>query len=356
MITIDRIWNRLSANTLTSPESKAMYRIILGIWILLINFETFEWIGELPNFLMKEFYLSIPNLIRQYPGKSVFMTLDIIRLVTVVGLIIGVKSRIMGIVFVFFTVVSKSYQYTLGSIEHDFVLMAMLLIMSFSNWGTRLALIPDKQVSANYVSYLQAMIAIVITWGMFTAGFLKALIWVDFDLSTSGFMRWYTSGYYALERNRFLAPYIMDWNWIITEFFDYAAVFFELSVVFFLAVSRKSWKIWIIMALVFHLANIFLLNINSYVLPILYACFIDWQFLIRPLKLFWQRFKYYLLIILTLVISFRIIEIFSSNGYWNIFLHLSKDYYYLHLWFGIVINTILLALLVREVSQKEARK
>jgi hypothetical protein len=109
---------------------------------------------------------------------------------------------------------------------------------------------------------------------MFSAGFAKALRWINFDLSTSGFLSWFYSGYYTLDRKLLLAPLVLKVPPAFFKIADYAAVLLELSPFFFLLAGRAGWRAWILIATCFHLANALLLNIPFYIHVLVYLPFV----------------------------------------------------------------------------------
>jgi hypothetical protein len=109
---------------------------------------------------------------------------------------------------------------------------------------------------------------------MFTAGFDKALHWINFDLSTGGFLSWFYSGYYILDRKLLLAPLVYRVPPQLFKILDYAAVAFELSPFFFLLAGRTAWRAWLLVAICFHLANALLLNIPFYGQVLVYLPFV----------------------------------------------------------------------------------
>ena len=119
-----------------------------------------------------------------------------------------------------------------------------------------------------------AILAVILSFGMFTAGFEKALYWVDFDLETGGFLRWFYSGFFTHGRDYLLAPVVTRLPPKIFELADYFAVIFELSPLLALLSGRKWWLLWLFVASIFHLANTLLLNIDFIAHAPVYLSFI----------------------------------------------------------------------------------
>ncbi|MEO1402614.1 MAG: hypothetical protein AAFV72_15400 [Cyanobacteria bacterium J06635_1] len=174
----------------------------------------------------------------------------------------------------------NNFQFSLGKIDHTILYLCVLLVMCFQHWGAffsvdalqrrpRPSRQPDEPANLS-------LLGLFIAFGFFTAGFGKALSWVDFDLSTSGFLSWLYRGYYNFGADQLLAPLAIQINLpILWELVDYSAVIFELG--FCVAIlRRRSWYLWLTIACLFHLMNCLLLNIPFNENAIAYLAFIPW--------------------------------------------------------------------------------
>ena len=155
--------------------------------------------------------------------------------------------------------------------------------MAFIDLGVPYALVPDRRINPKVTARALATAGVLIAFGMFTAGFDKALHWINFDLSTGGFLSWFYSGYYTLDRNLLLAPFVLKLPPQSFKILDYAAVAFELSPFFFLLAGRAGWRAWLLVATCFHLANALLLNIPFHTHVLVYLPFVAFaRFFERP--------------------------------------------------------------------------
>src|SRR5262249_35858758 len=106
-----------------------------------------------------------------------------------------------------------------------------------------------------------SLFAVLLAFGMVTAGLDKARSWIDFNLGTSGFLSWFYPQYYDLGRHLLLANWVPRIPIWLLEVADYLAPALELSGFAFLLYSRRAWCFWLFLACGFHLANALLLNI-----------------------------------------------------------------------------------------------
>lgn len=270
-------WKRVTQSTLIKESSLGIFRWIFGIFLLLFFVPQFSWIAQVPNAFFNPPYLSLANLLTQFPGDLFFKILTLLIITSLVCLTIGIKARLSSSIFLFCWFIGNNFQYSFGKIDHEIMMLALLLCMIFSNWGRHYALIADKPLSRNSSQQALALFSVLLAFGFFTAGLAKALNWVDFDFSTNGFLSWFYSGYYNLNRTLLLAPTILYLPKWIFEFFDYAAVVFELSAFIALLSSRKWWRIWLLVACLFHLSNTLLLNISFFNHFLVYLVFVDFS-------------------------------------------------------------------------------
>ncbi|MGB3586645.1 MAG: hypothetical protein WBA23_08905 [Tunicatimonas sp.] len=177
----------------------------------------------------------------------------------------------MGFTFLIIYFFANTFAFGFGKIDHVILLPLTLLCFSFSNWGTMYALKPDRRLPFHNSSL--GILGIFISFGMFTAGFEKLLVWVDFDTSTSGFLNWFYSGYFGYGRQLLLADWVFYLPKLVIEAMDYLAVVFELSAFLWLIRGPFSWRIWLLCACAFHLTNTLLLNIPFYIHVPVFAAF-----------------------------------------------------------------------------------
>ena len=141
------------------------------------------------------------------------------------------------------------------------MLWVLLGCMAFSGWGRTLALWPDKPSRYDSPQRAGALLAVLLAFGMLSAGFSKALVWLDFDMTRNGFLAWFYFGYFSLGRQHLLAPQVFSFPIWMVELFDYSAVLFENSGFLWLLLGPTAFRAWLLVAAGFHLSNTLLLNI-----------------------------------------------------------------------------------------------
>lgn len=309
----DVFWSRVSESTNSNVNSVCVYRIIAGLFLLCINFKSVSWIGYTPQAFFQPPVLSIANLFQGFPPPGFFITMDILLIILSVFITAGIKTRISVFIYIIISLTVSNFQYSLGKIDHGVMLSALLFCMSFSGWGRDLAVVPDKIWKIDSVKKSLSLLSVLLCFAFFSAGFEKALAWINFDLNKNGSGSWFYIGYYVLERQRLLAPLFAHLPFWIFKIMDFLAVPFELSPLFFLLTSQKAWRIWILIASAFHIGNTLILNINFIGLAIVYLAFMDYTALFSKIKYLTslKSVKIAMLFALTLIIFFRIKNSFS---------------------------------------------
>ncbi|HSJ66713.1 MAG TPA: hypothetical protein VK921_03515 [Anditalea sp.] len=321
-------WCRIGKSVQVNNQSLSIFRIITGCFLLLF-YESFSWLSEFPDALFTPPIMSLANFTSGFPNSYVMKSIDVARLFLIMAIIFGIKTRSSTFLYVALTVICNSFLYSLGKINHDSnLLMAMLIVLSFSGWGLKLSLIPDSRIKYDSQMASLAILAVIISFGMFTAGFEKASQWIDFDLHTSGFASWFYQGYIANGRDYFLAPYIPRLPFYLFELLDYTAVIFELSPFVFLLISKRAWHSWLLIACIFHLLNILTLNISFTGHFLVYMAFIDYSGSFKWLsaRMSYLNMKLALSLATGSVFILHFGNLIFRDGYYSITDFISSDY------------------------------
>jgi hypothetical protein len=268
------IWQRLEDTCSNDPRSLGLFRIFWGMYILLFIAPSTAFVGQVPQAFYNPPILSLAFLLPGFPPYWLMLAGDLARIWLLVLITIGVKTRYCTIIFCLLTFLSENFLYSFGKINHDGLVWAVALCLAFTNWGIPYALVPDRRVNPNTATRALATAGVLVAFGMFTAGFEKALHWINFDLSTGGFLGWFYGGYFVLDRKLLLAPLVFRVPPQLFKVLDYAAVAFELSPFFFLLAGRSAWRAWLLIAIFFHLVNALLLNIAFYNNVLVYLPFV----------------------------------------------------------------------------------
>ena len=309
----DRIWR----STANDEESLSYFRILFGFFIMGFAWPAYSWIGTVPNSFFDPPMLSLASLLGGFPSAGFLKALDLVIIVSTVTLTLGLLTRASTILLFVSILIGNHFRYSFGKIDHEFLLLCLLFVMIFSNWGRCLSIDSLRRSiqlpkSASKTWADMRLLGVFLAFGFFTAGFGKALNWIDLNFGTNGFLRWLYSDYFSLGRDKLLANLAMSvhplWLW---EFADIMAVIFELGFVLALF-SRRGWRIWLSVACVFHLLNCMILNIPFTVHSIVYLAFVPWRQLFSEKSLVFTQPKLLLLIFSVFCLVFVAIRIIAA--------------------------------------------
>lgn len=314
-------WNAIKAFTSISSYGYglAWYRIIFGIFFLFYGTWYWSWLAQIPDTLFHPSDLNFIGLFKGFPPDWVLSCADTLIVLLLLCITLGIKTRLSSALTFLLILIMNGFAYGLGKIDHQILTNMAFLILAFSNAGTKMALVPDSLISRIYQDRATAFFAIAIAFGIFSSGFPKAVMWIDFDFTTTGIFRWYYNGYYTLGRTDLLAPFFDEVPLEVAEIFDYMIPIFEASGFFFLLKSRKHWRLWLWLLSIFHLSNVLVLNIPFTCHIMVYGLFL--------LPFFFEKYlsnsRKYLWVLFALAISLAVNHllgrwIYSSSSFFQI--------------------------------------
>ncbi len=310
------LWEKAEDASYNDDKSLAILRILYGLFIIFFATPSYSWIAEVPQSLFVPPYLSLANAFNSFPDRSWLLAIDILLVICAIALLMGIKARYAGIIFSLFYIIGSSFEYSFGKIDHFILFPVFILGLSFTNWGAYNALIPDKRVDDRLQRRILAVLAVILCFAMLTAGAMKALLWLDLDLRTGGFLSWYYEGFFTFQRQGLLAPFVTLVPSGAFELFDYFAVAFELSPFIALLAGRKWWQLWLFVASIFHLGNLMLLNIAFIEHSVIYLSFVPLASLVNLRPIHWKK-KYINLFVSTItavIVIHHLFYFFTSTS------------------------------------------
>lgn len=310
---LNKFFQRIKASVAVDAKALACFRIFFGLSMLTIFLPSWSWLSDVPPGFFRPRPLSIAYLTDGHLPQGLYLFFDVFVILLFVFLIIGFYTRATLISLFVLSSILYSFSYTFDKIDHyTTILMFTYFCMIFTNAGTNFAIRKDKALAVNMQSRALALLALIICFGMFTAGFPKLINWVDFDLSTSGFLHWFYPGYFNVENNKLLTPYIFGAPPVLFELADYTAAIFEVSGIYFLWKGKKHWVFYLLIATFFHLANLLVLNIDFTQNVLCYAIFIvPTLFYTHYMKFAspWNRYYKAAIGLATLMALFKILKV-----------------------------------------------
>ncbi len=255
----DELWNRIKKTTEVDKQITDGYLRVFVLFYIAYYFCNEIGHYQLPDGLFNPPRLSLAVFFDSFPSLWFVNGAHLSILICLVMIAVNVFRKFMTLLCFTLLIIIFNFKYSLGKVDHPILLLMIFLCYGLTNWNSDKAkgtfLLPIKA---------ETLYAILIAFGMLTAGLPKAANWIDFDISKSGFLGWYYRACFNVSDSLyFLAPYVLKIPQIVIELFDYLAVLFELSPIFLLfSGKRKWWVIWCLVACVFHLSTTLLLNIS----------------------------------------------------------------------------------------------
>ena len=333
---LNRGVQKIKAATEVETGALALFRIFFGLWMLLYFLPSWSWLSTVPPGFFTPRLLSIANLFSGHLPAFAYYAADILVIALFTMIILGIFTRLSLLLLFFISSVLYSFSYSFDKIDHHTTLLLFtFLCLIFTNIGTRHALRKDQIFAENTQKRALAILGIVIVFGMFTAGFPKLVHWVDLNMSTNGFLFWFYPGYFNLGNTHFLAPYVFKTPGVILELTDYFGAIFEVTGIFFLLGGRRYWISYLMIAAVFHLLCLWLLNIDFALNVLCYGIFIVSYFLqhqFKKIDIRWTKYRKLLVFIVCVLALIKAIQVF---GVWNFT-------YYNSFFFKGIVNTLLI--------------
>ncbi|MDQ7039557.1 MAG: HTTM domain-containing protein [Rhodothermus sp.] len=260
----------------------AAYRMAYALFVLLIldpghsPYFNFHPLSELPD----SFFLPPPGpmqLFTGFPPRGFFVGLHLLLDLSLVALLFGYRTRLASWLTGLLFLVGFGFLFSAGKINHVLLFVILPWVMSFANWGAAWSLDARQGRTRPVVEgWPLALLALLIGFAMFTAGFTKLLGgWLD--PSTQATRGHWLKQYYVVGRQDLLADLVtaplpaglwelMDWGTIVLEIGFLPAVFVPHLFRWFLGLM-----------VLFHLGTALLFNITFVQNLIVYAAFLNWN-------------------------------------------------------------------------------
>lgn len=268
--------------TSVSPEGLGVMRIFTALFLLCFlipgeGMNHLHWIAGLPDAL----YAPPPGpmmLGSGFPSVGLLLILQAAAGISLICMLFGYQTRAASLSAGTFLLVLQGIFFSVGKIDHEILIPMVPLLMAFSNWGYRYSVDERRGESVNLMpqSWPLTMIALLIGFMMFTAGFPKILGgWLDPSTqATTGHL---LNQIVVRERDELLAvSALMTHVPVFWELLDWGTVIFEVG--FLIAVFKRKWfLIFLCAAVLFHFSTMLTLNIAFLPNFVAYALFLNWD-------------------------------------------------------------------------------
>jgi hypothetical protein len=265
-----------------SAEGLALYRIFYVLFLMFIispghkPFIYYSVYGTLPP----DFFFPPPGPMMLFPDFAPLFFLKSVEVVLVISLgclLLGWKTRLMSIATGLLLLTGNGFAYSMGKINHDLLLVAIPLVMAFSNWGSAWSLDAVSGKTRKPEAWPVALLALMLGFMMFTAGFPK-LIGGWLDINTHATYGHFIKHYFVNERQDLLSELFLDISSrVFWESLDWFTLIFEIGFIFAI-LKAPVLRFWCALAIMFHFMVMMMLNISFISnLPVYSLFLINWD-------------------------------------------------------------------------------
>ena len=272
-----------------SYEFLAFFRIFFSVFLLWNGLPNSSWVAELPESAMHP-PISLLSFISFIPPGWFFILCGYTMIACLLLILIGFKPRIFAILYVILLIITDNYAFSFGKINHSFIYILPILVMSFSPWNKTFSFFkePIKETDTLAKSWPMFLISFIFSFGMFTAAHAKYTGgWFHHDLQSSQIF--FYQYRFALEWDDLLSDtFDSIKSQVFWEIMDHATVIFEAA--FIVSILKpKCFRFMIYLATIFHLGVLLMMNISFTISVGLYALFIPTELLPSKLKLWIKK-------------------------------------------------------------------
>lgn len=212
-----------------------------------------------------------------FPPQWFFVGLHVLLDLSLIALLFGYRTRLASWLTGLLFLMGFGFLFSAGKVNHVMLFILLPWVMSFSNWGAAWSIDAQQGRTRPMVeSWPLALLALLIGFAMFTAGFTKLLgSWLD--PTTQATRSHWLKQYFVVGRQDLLADLVIAplpaglW-----ELMDWGTVLLEISLLLAAFIPRL-WGVLLSLMVLFHLGTALLFNITFVQNLIVYAAFLNWD-------------------------------------------------------------------------------
>lgn len=261
----------LKLNYSIDGREASFVRVVYALYLLFINgLPNFTHLGGLPSFFYFPRMMSINSIISSFPSSEFILGIQSLSFVALLCLLIGYRTFWSSITFAVSQIVLHSFLFSLGKLNHNFILYLMPICLAFNNWGNYFSVDELRNRKTKFSSNTGiSILAVSLAFIFFTSAYAKI---------AGHWLNWNTSPLQHILLNKgVLDPeflhQIPDWLYEIAE---WGTVAFELAFLI-LYPLRRVFYLNTYVALFFHFMVALTLGISFLALPIVYFTFQAFQ-------------------------------------------------------------------------------
>ncbi len=278
IIKVIRAFEERAVGSYSSPAGDvAIFRVLYAAFVLCNGIPIAAWLPLAPRAFFDP-PIGPAALFTATPPAIVLLGLNLLLALFAAMLLVGWKTGLASTGTGLTLIALDSWAYSLGKINHDILFVVTPLVLGFSGWGRTLSIDGIRNpllASERVVAWPLALLALIVGFAMFTAGWAKATTgWLNpqlqcthghfvYNYLQTGRETW--AGHLALRIDS-------TWFWKMA---DWSTVTLELA---FLpaAIHRRSFRLILAVASFFHLGVLLLFDIPFSGNIVVYGAFVSY--------------------------------------------------------------------------------
>ena len=276
---IKRFDNWLFDSYKLNAQHWGLFRIFYALFMLaILGLPQLTYLAELPDMFFHPPRISIGQFASGYPAYGFLKTIGLLIVAAYLCILFGYRTRTASVAGAVLAVFAKTFVYSTGQINHDFMVWMVPIAGAFANWGAAYSL--DAQLSteedrANVHNWPIVILVIAFSFALALSGYHKYLGgWAHPDLLAV--KQWFIRNHIVIQREYLLGPYFLTFD---NDFFwkslDYLTLIFEIGILAGI-LFPKVFRIFLLVTVGFHSCNLLLLNIDFSFNFAFYALFLPW--------------------------------------------------------------------------------
>lgn len=261
----------------TSASALGIYRILFAACILFVYLPEHLWISSFPDSFFNPPIGPTALFWTGFPSPRFFQALNAAEIFAALFLLVGYRTRIASLSLGILLFVGNCWAVSFGKINHDILMIAVPLVMQFSNWGAAYS-VDSRRAKAHPQScaWPLALLALITAFGMMSAAEPKAVSgWLNpHSRAVLGHL---TYNAFATGRTNWIAERMLQiHSAVFWKSLDYATVLLEASFLFLVG-RRRTFRFACAAACFFHLGIALSMQIAYWPNLLAYGAFCDWS-------------------------------------------------------------------------------
>ena len=274
----------------TGASALGIYRILFAACILFVYLPEHLWISSFPDSFFDPPIGPTALFWTGFPSARFFQALNVAEIFAALFLLVGYRSKIASLALGILLLIGNSWAFSFGKINHDILMIAVPLVMQFSNWGAAYSV--DGRRAKDHLqpcAWPLALLALITAFGMMSAAEPKAVSgWLNpHSRAVLGHL---TYNAFVTGRTNWIAEKMLQiHSGVFWKSLDYATVLLEASFLFLVG-RRRTFRLACAAACLFHLGIALSMRIAYWPNLLAYGAFCDWSVIERwPIGRYLQR-------------------------------------------------------------------